>query len=88
MKLMMSSGRTPEQGAQLYYKEGTKYSIETSYCFLNPMDAMNAGVEEGEHALITSSTGKTVFSVRESPETPEGVVFLPCGPYANSILHG
>ena len=87
MKLMMSSGRTAEQGAQLYYKDGTEYSIETSYCFLHPMDAMKIGVEEGEHVLITSETGKTVFSARESPETPEGVVFLPCGPFANFILH-
>lgn len=87
MKLMMSSGRTAEQGAQLDHKDGTEYSIETSYCFLHPMDAMKIGVEEGEHVLITSETGKTVFSVRESPETPEGVVFLPCGPFANFILH-
>ena len=57
----MSSGRTTEQGAQLYYKEGAKYSIETSYCFLHPMDAMEIGVEEGEHVLITSEAGKTVF---------------------------
>lgn len=82
----MSSGRTAEQGAQLYYKDGAKYSIETSYCFLHPMDAMEIGVEEGEHVLITSEAGKAVFSVRESPETPAGVVFIACGPFANFIL--
>ncbi|MDV0443694.1 formylmethanofuran dehydrogenase subunit B [Methanorbis rubei] len=87
MKLLMSSGRTPEQGAQLYYKDSESYSRETSYCFLNPMDAMEIGVEDGEHVLIESTAGKTVFSVRESPETPEGVAYLPCGPYANFILH-
>ncbi|HJJ96159.1 MAG TPA: molybdopterin-dependent oxidoreductase [Methanocorpusculum sp.] len=87
MKLLMSSGRTPEQGAQLYYKDTKDYSRETSYCFLNPMDMMEIGVEEDEHVLIESTAGKTVFNVRESPETPEGVVFIPCGPHANFILH-
>lgn len=87
MKLLMSSGRTPEQGAQLYYKDTQDYSRETSYCFLNPMDMMEIGVEENEHVLITSTAGETVFNVRESPETPEGVVFIPCGPHANYILH-
>lgn len=87
MKLLMSSGRTPEQGAQLYYKDTNDYSRETSYCFLNPMDMMEIGVEEREHVLIQTPSGKTVFSVREAPETPEGVVYLPCGPHANFILH-
>ena len=87
MKMMMSSGRTPEQGAQLYYKDTPEYSRETSYCFLHPMDCMEIGVEEGDHVLITSTAGGTVFYVRESPETPEGVVFIPCGPHANFILH-
>lgn len=87
MKMMMSSGRTPEQGAQLYYKDTPEYSRETSYCFLHPMSCMEIGVEEGDHVLISSTAGSTVFSVRESPETPEGVVFIPCGPHANFILH-
>ena len=78
MKMMMSSGRTPEQGAQLYYKDTPEYSRETSYCFLHPMDCMEIGVEEGDHVLIRSTAGETVFYVRESPETPEGVVFIPC----------
>lgn len=87
MKMMMSSGRTPEQGAQLYYKDTPEYSKQTSGCFLNPMDAMEIGVETGDNVLITSTAGSTVFSVHESPETPEGVVFIPCGPHANFILH-
>ena len=87
MKMMMSSGRTPEQGAQLYNKDTPEYSRETSYCFLHPMDCMEIGVEEGDHVLISSTAGETVFYVRESPETPEGVVFIPCGPHANFILH-
>ncbi|HJJ92738.1 MAG TPA: formylmethanofuran dehydrogenase subunit B [Methanocorpusculum sp.] len=87
MRLLMSSGRTPEQGSQLYYKDTKDYSRETSYCFLNPMDMMEIGVEKDEHVLIESIVGKTVFNVRESSETPEGVVFIPCGPHANFILH-
>lgn len=87
MKLMMTSGRTHEQGAQLYFKDKKEYSEETSYCFINPMDAMEIGVEEKDNVLITSSAGSTVFSIRESPETPQGIVFIPCGPFANFILH-
>ncbi|MDR0439107.1 MAG: formylmethanofuran dehydrogenase subunit B, partial [Methanocalculaceae archaeon] len=87
MKLLMSSGRTSEQGAKLYYKDTKDYSREISYCFLNPMDMMEIGVEEGEHVLIESSAGKIVFNVRESADTPEGVAFVPCGPHANFILH-
>jgi formylmethanofuran dehydrogenase subunit B len=87
MRLLMSSGRTPEQGAQLYYKDSREYSIQTSYCFLNPMDAMEIGVEDGQHILMKSSTGEVVLCARESPETPRGVAYVPCGPYANFVLH-
>ena len=76
MKRMMSSGRTPEQGAQLYNKDTPEYSRETSYCFLHPMDCMEIGVEEGDHVLISSTAGETVFYVRESPETLKGLFLV------------
>ena len=72
----------------LYYKNTNDYSIESSYCFLNPMDMMELGVENKTNTSSSKAPlEKPVFKILESPKTSEGVVFIPCGPYANFILH-
>lgn len=44
-------------------------------------------VEPGEHVRISSATGETVFRTIPHEGMPPGMVFIPCGPHANFILH-
>jgi formylmethanofuran dehydrogenase subunit B len=87
MKLIVTSGRTIQQGAQLYSKDSREYTEETSCCFIHPLDLFEMNVENGEHVLIKSVTGETVFKVISNEDVQVGMVFLPCGPHANYILH-
>lgn len=44
---------------------------------LNPADAQNLGLAEGDFAKVTSSQGEISVPVTLTPELPEGLVFLP-----------
>ena len=88
MKMLMSSGRTIEQGKALYHKEGESYSISTSVCYLHPMDMMNLNIEDGDHILVSSQVTSVVFTAIQSPETPRGIMYMPLGPYCNALLTG
>ena len=87
MKLLFTSGRTIRQGEQLYYKDNPKYTEQTSLCYINPLDLVEIGVFDGDLVRIKSSEGETVFKVVETRDVQQGMVFIPCGPHANSILH-
>jgi len=86
MRMLMNSGRTFKQGEQLYYKESSEYSEQTSLCFINPLDLFKLEIEDGENVEIETTTGKTIFRTVASHSIVTGEIFLPCGPYANFIL--
>ncbi|NLC90628.1 MULTISPECIES: formylmethanofuran dehydrogenase subunit B [Methanocorpusculum] len=88
MKMLMSSGRTIEQGKALYHKEAECYSRSTSVCYLHPMDMMDLDIENGETVLVSSPVSSVVFTAIQSPETPRGIIYMPLGPYCNALLTG
>jgi len=88
MKMLMSSGRTIEQGKYLYHKEGEDYSISTSICYLHPMDMMDLNIEDGDHILVSSQVTSVVFTAAHSQETPRGIMYMSLGPYYNALLTG
>lgn len=87
MKLLMTSGRTIKQGEQLYYKDQPSYTEQTSLCYINPMDLVRIGVLGGDLVRIKSIAGETVFKTVSTTDVSRGMVFIPCGPHANFILH-
>ncbi|MBP2134020.1 formylmethanofuran dehydrogenase subunit B [Methanomicrobium sp. W14] len=87
MKLLMTSGRTIRQGEQLYYKDQPSYAAQTSLCYINPVDLAFIGVEEGDLVRIKSVEGETVFKTVSTTDVRRGMVFIPCGPHANFIIH-
>jgi len=54
---------------------------------MNPFDMFELCVESGGHVRISSKIGETVFRTISSEGIPVGMVFIPCGPHANFILH-
>jgi formylmethanofuran dehydrogenase subunit D len=88
VKFIFNTGRTVTQGRHVESKGGKAYSEETSACFLNPVDLMELGVDEGEHVEVRSSWGSVVLRAVSSDDQTPGMVFVPYGPYANQIIPG
>jgi predicted molibdopterin-dependent oxidoreductase YjgC len=56
---------------------GTLTIMNQARLGLNPADAKNLGLTEGDTAKVTSSQGEISVPVTLTPELPEGLVFLP-----------
>jgi len=87
MKFIMNTGRSIKQGINVKSKFAPDYAIETSSCFMNPLDMFEMGVDEGENVLVTGEAGHVVLKVVKSEDVSEGSVFIPFGPYANYITN-
>ena len=86
MKFMLFSGRTISQGNAVESKLSPGYRDATSACFMTPFDMMEAGLEEGDAALVKGPGGQVVLTVKADDKLPRGHIFLPYGPYANHII--
>jgi formylmethanofuran dehydrogenase subunit D len=85
MRMVMTSGRTVTQGRHVESKSGVAYSEETSMCFTNPVDLMELGIEGGECVEVKSDHGSVVLTTVAYDEMPQGLIFVPYGPFANHI---
>ncbi|WOF15303.1 molybdopterin dinucleotide-binding protein [Methanoplanus sp. FWC-SCC4] len=88
MKYHMITGRTIKQGENVEHKLSQKYIEETSSCHMNPLDLMNLGIFEGEKVKLKSSCGEVVLKCVEDQGLKKGTIFIPHGPYCNSIIPG
>jgi formylmethanofuran dehydrogenase subunit D len=57
-----------------------------SICFLNTVDMMMLGIENGARVMITSPTGHVILSARVAEGVKQGEIFVAIGPYANHII--
>ena len=85
MRAIMTSGRTITQGRHVESKGGVSYSEETSSCFVNPVDLMELGIESGECVELKGDHGSVVLRTVADDEMPQGLIFVPYGPFANHI---
>ena len=86
MKCILNTGRTVPQGASVEHKGSDTYRGVASSGFLNPVDMMMLGIENGARIRITSPTGHVVLSARSSEGVTRGEIFVTIGPYANHII--
>lgn len=86
MKCILNTGRTVPQGALVEHKESEEYRIVASVCFLNTVDMMVLGIENGARVRITSPTGHVVLTARSAEGMTRGEIFMTIGPYANHII--
>jgi formylmethanofuran dehydrogenase subunit D len=85
MRFTLFSGRTIRQGNAVESKLSPEYRDATSVLSMTPFDMMDAGLEEGNTALVKGPGGQVVLTVRADEHLPAGYVFLPYGPYANHL---
>ena len=86
MKCILNTGRTVPQGTAVEHKGSDAYRAVASACFLNPVDMMMLGIEDGARVRITSPAGHVVLSVCSAEGVTRGEIFVTIGPYANHII--
>ena len=86
MKATLNTGRTIHQGMAVEHKASPGYRVAVSVCYMNPIDLMDLGIEQGDRVSLTSRAGRIVLTTRAAEEVNRGEVFVPLGPYANHII--
>jgi formylmethanofuran dehydrogenase subunit D len=86
VKCILNTGRTVPQGAAVEHKGSDAYRAVASACFLNPVDMMVLGIENGARLRITAPVGYVVLSARSAEGVTRGEIFVTIGPYANHII--
>ena len=86
MKAILNTGRTVPQGVAVDHKGSPGYRDAVSLCYMNPVDLMDLGIEEGAQVVLTSRGGSIVLTSRAADGLNRGEVFVPLGPYANHII--
>jgi len=86
MKAILNTGRTIPQGVEVEHKGSPVYRAAVSVCYMNPVDLMDLGIEEGARVVLTSSVGTIVLTTWTAEGVNRGEVFVPLGPYANHII--
>jgi formylmethanofuran dehydrogenase subunit D len=91
LEVTIITGRTTEQGSLVEDKLSPDYFKSVSYCELNENDYNSLGLSEGDRVRIKTDFGEVVLYARknviEETEIPEGIVFIPMGPYANQVIN-
>jgi formylmethanofuran dehydrogenase subunit D len=86
VKCILNTGRTVPQGTAVEHKGSDAYRSVASTCFLNPVDMMMLGIENGGRVMITSPAGYVVLTARSTEGVNQGEIFVTIGPYANHII--
>ena len=87
-KVNLISGRTTVQGQNLDSKLTEKYFNEVARCDLNESDMEKLGVAPEEHVKVTTEYGVVVVKVKKDDGIPEGIAFIPMGPWCNAVVSG
>ena len=86
MKCILNTGRTVPQGTSVEHKGSDVYRTVASACFVNPVDLMILGIDDGDRVRITTPAGHIVLSARPAEGMTRGEIFVAIGPYANHII--
>jgi formylmethanofuran dehydrogenase subunit D len=79
------SGRTVNQGVNLENKSSTAYFDAAGYCEMNSTDAGKISTDPGNNVKVTTDFGDVVVPMRICEGNPDGLIFIPMGPWANAV---
>lgn len=86
MKAIMISGRTLGQGATCEAKMSPDFFKATSTCALADSDYDALGIPEDGNVLVRNRFGEVVVSAKRDGGLPQGLIFIPMGPWANAVV--
>lgn len=91
LEITIITGRTMEQGTLVEDKLTHDYFKSVSYCEMNEKDFERLGLKDGDRVKVRTEYGEVVLFARKNEikelETPEGIIFIPMGPYANIVIN-
>ena len=86
VETLVTSGRTLKQGRAMELgKLGPEYLKEVAICEMDKVTLGALGIEEGDPVRVETLHGSVVVTSKIDRRAEPGVVFIPCGPYANAI---
>ncbi len=85
LKVNLITGRTINQGATIENKTSSDYQEATAYCELNSKEAGQVG-KPGSNIRVKTAHGEVVVKLMENNGNPDGIAFIPMGPWANAVV--
>jgi formylmethanofuran dehydrogenase subunit D len=84
---ILITGRTIDQGVGKELGKGSKeYFDSAALCFIDESDMKKLGVKSRSNVKVTSKYGSVIVKVVKNPYgSNPGLVFIPCGLWANAI---
>jgi formylmethanofuran dehydrogenase subunit D len=86
LNAILITGRTINQGATIENKTSLEYQEATAYCELNSNDIGILGITPGNQVLVKTDHGDVVVKLKENKGNPDGLAFIPMGPWANAVV--
>ena len=86
VEAVLNSGRTLKQGRAMELgKLGPEYLKEVGFCEMDQVTHEALGLEEGDPVRVETMHGSVVVASKLDRRAEPGVVFIPCGPFANAV---
>ena len=84
---ILITGRTIDQGVGKEMGKGSKeYFDSSSICVIDESDMKKLGVKSRSNVRVTSKYGSVIVKATKNPYgSNPGLVFIPCGLWANAI---
>lgn len=88
MEVILNTGRTIWQGQAIEAGKDLQMYIDyAAICNLSQSQFDKLGIKEGDNVEIISEYGDVVLkAVKAKEELPEGMVYVPMGPWANRVV--
>lgn len=88
MNVILNTGRTVWQGQAIESGKDLKMYIDyAAICNMSSNQFEELGIKEGDNIEILSDYGDVVVkAVKAKEELPEGMVYVPMGPWANRVI--
>ncbi|AXI25712.1 protein fwdD [Methanofervidicoccus sp. A16] len=88
MKFILNTARTIWQGEAIEAGKNLEmYRKAAAVCYINKEDMEKLGIKDGDTVKVISEYGDVVVYAKEANEPmPEGMVFIPMGPWANWVV--
>ena len=87
LRAILITGRTIDQGVGKELGKGSKeYFDSAALCFIDEADMKKLGIKSRSNVKVTSKYGSVIVKVVKNPYgSNPGLVFIPCGLWANAI---
>ncbi|MHA1959322.1 MAG: molybdopterin dinucleotide binding domain-containing protein [Candidatus Thorarchaeota archaeon] len=86
VEVLLTSGRTLKQGRGMEIgKLSSDYFNAVALCEMDESTLKVLGIEDGDPVRVETVIGSVVVFGKRDRRAEPGIVFMPCGPYANAI---